>query len=84
MVLAMTDDDLPGVWSHADFEGGDPDERSLLERSLEQAAFAAFCRNMADYDLEPGNMHLAFYGDDGVRDFWLKEARAWHESLSAM
>lgn len=54
------------------------------DEQLEAAAFAAFCRNMADYDFEPGNLHLAFYGDDGVRDFWIKEARAWHESLSAM
>lgn len=27
-----TDDDLPGMWSAADFEGGDPDERSYAER----------------------------------------------------
>jgi hypothetical protein len=27
-----TDDDLPGMWSHSDFTGGDPDERSYAER----------------------------------------------------
>ena len=27
-----SDDDLPGMWSHADFEGGDPDTRSYAER----------------------------------------------------
>lgn len=26
------DDELPGMWSHADFTGGDPDERSHAER----------------------------------------------------
>jgi hypothetical protein len=31
-----SDDDLPGQWSHSDFEGGDPDERSYAER---QAAY---------------------------------------------
>lgn len=28
----MRDDELPGAWSHSDFEGGDPDERSYAER----------------------------------------------------
>lgn len=29
----MSDDmDLPGMWSHSDFEGGDPDERSHSAR----------------------------------------------------
>ncbi len=27
------DADLPGMWSHTDFLGGDPDERSYAERS---------------------------------------------------
>jgi hypothetical protein len=27
------DDDLPGMWSHSDILGGDPDERSHAERS---------------------------------------------------
>lgn len=30
--LGTTDDDLPGMWSRSDFEGGDPDERSYAER----------------------------------------------------
>lgn len=28
----LPDDDLPGMWTRADFEGGDPDERSYAER----------------------------------------------------
>lgn len=28
----VPDDDLPGAWSHSDFLGGDPDERSYAER----------------------------------------------------
>lgn len=28
----FNDDDLPGMWSHSDFEGGDPDERSYAQR----------------------------------------------------
>ena len=27
-----SDDELPGMWEHADFIGGDPDERSYAER----------------------------------------------------
>jgi hypothetical protein len=30
-----TDDDLPGLWTKSDFEGGDPDERSYAERRAE-------------------------------------------------
>lgn len=56
----------------------------MTEDQLEEAAFAAFCRNMTEYDFEPGKLHLAFYGDDGVRDFWVKEARAWRDSLESV
>ena len=28
----LLDEDLPGMWTKADFEGGDPDERSYAER----------------------------------------------------
>lgn len=38
--MAPTDDDLPGMWSHADFEGGDPDERSYAERNRDLGADA--------------------------------------------
>lgn len=31
------DDNLPGMWSHSDFTGGDPDERSHAERSQPEA-----------------------------------------------
>lgn len=33
-----SDDGLPGLWSHADFTGGDPDERSHAERASGPAA----------------------------------------------
>lgn len=33
-----SDDDLPGQWSHSDFEGGDPDERSYAQRERDAAA----------------------------------------------
>lgn len=29
------DDELPGMWSHSDFEGGDPDPRSYHQREME-------------------------------------------------
>lgn len=35
---AMGDDELPGMWEHADFEGGDPDTRSHAERARQAAA----------------------------------------------
>jgi hypothetical protein len=34
------DDDLPGMWSHSDFLGGDPDERSYAQRERDAAADA--------------------------------------------
>ena len=51
----------------------------LTPDDLEQAAFAAFYRNMAEYEIP--DLHTAFYGDQGVRQFWMAEARAWAESL---
>lgn len=35
-VEQLSDDDLPGMWSHSDFMGGDPDERSYAQREREQ------------------------------------------------
>lgn len=32
---SLSDADLPGCWSRADFLGGDPDERSHAQRDLE-------------------------------------------------
>lgn len=32
----MDDNELPGMWEHADFTGGDPDERSYAERERQQ------------------------------------------------
>lgn len=31
-MTSESDQELPGMWSHTDFEGGDPDERSYAER----------------------------------------------------
>lgn len=41
-----SDDELPGMWSRDDFTGGDPDERSYVERerAQERAEPAANCR----------------------------------------
>lgn len=36
----VPDMDLPGQWSHSDFEGGDPDERSYAQRERDAAADA--------------------------------------------
>ena len=33
--------DLPGMWERADFEGGDPDERSYAERERQRKREAA-------------------------------------------
>ena len=33
----LTDDDLPGMWTHSDFEGGDPDSRSYAQRERDGA-----------------------------------------------
>ena len=32
------DEDLPGMWSHSDFLGGDPDPRSYAQRERDRAA----------------------------------------------
>lgn len=31
------ENDLPGAWSKSDFEGGDPDERSYVQRERDRA-----------------------------------------------
>ena len=47
------DSDLPGMWERADFEGGDPDERSYAERKREAAVRAmiakGYTRERAEY-----------------------------------
>lgn len=48
----------------------------LTDEQLETVAFGAFCRNMEGYDVE-NSLHVAFYGDEQVRAFWVKEAQEW-------
>lgn len=49
----------------------------LTDDQIESVAFMAFCRNMEDYECAEGALHVAFYGDEQVRAFWVKEARGW-------
>lgn len=57
-----TDDDLPGMWTRADFEGGDPDERSYAARGPEWAEHVASPRDIAI--VEPG-IHIPPAGGEG-------------------
>lgn len=34
--MTVDDNELPGMWEHTDFTGGDPDERSHAERERQQ------------------------------------------------
>lgn len=49
----------------------------LTQEQVETVAFAAFCRNMEGYDTAEGALHVAFYGDEQVRAFWVNEAQGW-------
>lgn len=78
-----TDDDLPGMWSRSDFEGGDPDERSYAERNRDLAADAVSLWPVAPADkpMEVVASEARFFANrvavrrlEAYDDSWLADA----------
>lgn len=57
---AENDADLPGMWERADFEGGDPDERSYAERERARKREAAVQAMIAKGYTRERAEHLLF------------------------
>jgi hypothetical protein len=56
-------------------------EKVGRDRQVEGLAFDMFTRNMSEYGFDPGVLHIEWATDEGLREFWHKQARGVLEFL---
>lgn len=67
----LSDDDLPGMWTRSDFEGGDPDSRSYAQRERDGR-----CRG-----LEYGHQECPLRFQSHQRHLWCSACEARSKAL---